>query len=167
MVEQYLSQFEVDKVCEILSKNLKPINDEYLSKFNIYCLILNEKKEEAQLNLDLKKELGFKDKYFEKKINYLLGFTSKIDEEISEKSILDFHLAHVTNPNFIFEPKENTNKMIWKYLSSADLLVHLKKLIFLRWIKLPILKKLFIMEIIQKKIYFHYIKDFNLILLNY
>ena len=68
LVEQYLSQFEVDKVCEILSKNLKPINDKYLSKFNIYCLILNEKKEEAQLNLDLKKELGFKDKYFEKKL---------------------------------------------------------------------------------------------------
>ena len=122
LVDQYLSQFEVDKACEILSKNLKPINDIYLSKFNIYCLISNEKKDEAQLNLDLKKELGFKDKYFEKKINYLLGFTSEIDEEISEKSILDFHLAHITNPNFIFEPKENTSKIIWKYLSSANLL---------------------------------------------
>ena len=45
-----------------------------LSKFNIYCLINYDKKEEAQLILDLKKELGFKDKYFEKKINYLLGY---------------------------------------------------------------------------------------------
>ena len=33
------------------------------------------KNEEAQLILDLKKELGFKDEYFEKKINYLFGFT--------------------------------------------------------------------------------------------
>ena len=68
------------------------------------------KTEEAQLILDLKKELGFKDKYFEKKINYLLGYTSKIDDSISEKSIFDFHLAHKTNPNFKFEPDEKTSK---------------------------------------------------------
>ena len=128
LVDQYLSQFEVDKACKIFSKNLKPINDPYLSKFNIYCLISNGKKDEAQLNFDLKKELGLKDKYFEKKINFLLGFTSEIDEEISEKSILDFHLAHITNPNFKFEPKESTNKIIWKYLSSADLLNSFKEI---------------------------------------
>ena len=128
LVNEYLSQFESDKACEIFSKNTKPINDVYLSKFNIYCLISTGKKNEAQLNLDLKKELGFKEKYFEKKINYLLGFTSEIDEEISEKSILDFHLAHITNPNFTFEPKENTNKKIWKYLSSADLLSSFKEI---------------------------------------
>ena len=128
LVDQYLSQFEVDRACEIFSKNLKPINDPYLSKFNIYCLILTGKKDEAQLNFDLKKELGFKDKYFEKKINFLLGFTSEIDEEISEKSIFDFHLAHITNPNFKFEPNENTNKIIWKYLSSANLLSSFKEI---------------------------------------
>ena len=38
-------------------------------------------------NLDLKKEQGFKDKYFEKKINYLLGYVSEVDETISEKNI--------------------------------------------------------------------------------
>ncbi len=128
LVDQYLSQFEVEKVCEIFSKNLKPINDPYLSKFNIYCLIFTGKKDQAQLNFDLKKELGLKDKYFEKKINFLLGFTSEIDEAISEKSILDFHLAHITNSNFVFEPKENTNKMIWKYLSSANLLDSFKEI---------------------------------------
>ena len=128
LVDQYLSQFEVDKACKIFSKNLKPINDPYLSKFNIYCLISNGKKDEAQLNFDLKKELGLKDEYFEKKINFLLGFTSEIDEEISEKSILNFHLAHITNPNFKFEPKESTNKIIWKYLSSADLLDSFKEI---------------------------------------
>ncbi len=128
LVDQYLSQFEVDKACKIFSKNLKPINDPYLSKFNIYCLISTGKKDEAQLNFDLKKELGLKDKYFEKKINFLLGFTSEIDEEISEKSILNFHLAHITNPNFKFEPKEGTKKIIWKYLSSADLLDSFKEI---------------------------------------
>ena len=128
LVDEYLSQFELDKACELLSKNQKPINDIYLSKFDIYCLISRGKKDEAQLNLDLKKELGFKEKYFEKKINYLLGFSSEIDKEISEKSILDFHLAHITNPNFVFEPNENTDKIVWKYLSSANLLSSFKEI---------------------------------------
>ena len=38
----------------------------------------------------IKKELGFKDQYFEKKLNFLVGYTEEIDETISEKSILDF-----------------------------------------------------------------------------
>ncbi len=122
LVDQYLSETNIDKACEILSKNLEPFNDEYLSKFNIYCLIHLGKKEEAQLIFDLKKELGFSNKYFEKKINYLFGYTSKIDEKISEKTIFDFYLAHKTNPDFVFEPKDTTKKIIWKYLSSSGLL---------------------------------------------
>ena len=78
--------------------------------------------------LDLKKELGFNDQYFEKKINYLLGYISKVDETISERSILDFHLAHKTNPKFEFEPGEKTKKIIWKYLSSSDLLTSFKEI---------------------------------------
>ena len=128
LVDQYLSDANVSKACEIFSKNLQPISDMYLSKFNIYCLIVAKRKDEAQLYLDLKKELGFKEKYFENKVNYLLGFSSKIDEEISEKSILDFHLAHKSNPNFSFEPTEKTKKIIWKYLSSANLLNSFKEI---------------------------------------
>ena len=128
LVDQYLSDANVSKACEIFSKNLQPISDMYLSKFNIYCLIVAKRKDEAQLYLDLKKELGFKEKYFENKVNYLLGFSSKIDEEISEKSILDFHLAHKSNPNFNFEPTEKTEKIIWKYLSSANLLNSFKEI---------------------------------------
>ena len=127
LVDQYLSDTNIKKACEIFSKNTEPIFDEYLSKFNIYCLIKDNKKEEAQLILDLKKELGFKDKYFEKKINYLLEYTDKIDDEISEKSIFDFYLAHQTNPNFKFEPNDKTKKIIWKYLSSANLLNSFKE----------------------------------------
>ena len=128
LVNQYLSEGNIEKVCEIFSKNLESINDEYLSKFNIYCLIHLGKKDEAQLILDLKKELGFNDKYFEKKIDYLFGYVSKIDDEISEKTILDFHLAYETNPNFAFEPKQSTKKIIWKYLSSLNLLNSLQQI---------------------------------------
>ena len=122
LVDQHLSNFDLKKSCEIFLKNSEPINDNYLSKFNIYCLFNLDKKNEAQLVLDLKKELGFKDDYFEKKMNFLFGYSDKINRDISEKSILDFHLAHRVNPKLIFEPNDNTKKLIWKYLSSANLL---------------------------------------------
>ena len=127
-IDHYLSESKLEKACSIFSLNSKPITNEYLSKFNIYCLINAGKSEEAQLILDLKKELGFKDKYFEKKIDYLLGYTSKIDETISQKSMFDFYLAHKTNPNFKFEPDDKTDKIIWKYLSSANLLSSFKEI---------------------------------------
>ncbi len=122
LVDEYLANTNIKKVCEIFSKNTEPISDEYLSKLNIYCLIRNDKIEEAQLILDLKKELGFEDRYFESRINYLLKYSDKIDDKISEKSIFDFYLAHRTNSNFYFEPNNQTKKIIWKYLSSANLL---------------------------------------------
>ena len=127
-VDQHLSQSNLDKACKIFMKNIESIDDEYLSKFNIYCLIYLGKEEEAQLLLDLKKELGFKDKYFEKKINFLLGFEKKIDDSISQKTVLDFHLAYKTNPNFNFEPNESTKKIIWKYLSSFNLLYNIEEI---------------------------------------
>jgi len=126
LVDDYLSKSQVKKACEIFSKIKVSIQDEYLSKFNIYCLINNGKKEEAQLLIDLKKELGFKDKFYENKINYLMGYDDKPETSISEKTILDFHLSHRTNPEFIFEPKDSTSKQIWKYLSTSNLLSNIK-----------------------------------------
>ena len=122
LVDKYLSKSELDKACKIFLNNSEPIKNNYLSKFNIYCLINNGKKDEAQLIFDLKKELGFNEQYFENKLNYLFGYTNEIDETISEKNILEFHLAHKTNPKFSFEPKENTNPLIWKYLAASNLL---------------------------------------------
>ena len=126
MVDRYLSQSDVKKSCEIFSKIKEPLQDEYLSKFNLYCLINYGKNEEAQLILDLKKELGFKDEYFENKINYLFGYIDEANKDISENSILDFHLAHRTNPEFTFEPKKDTPKLIWKYLSTSNLLYRIQ-----------------------------------------
>ena len=141
LLDQHLSNGNLDKVCKIFSEYKEPINDNYLSKFNIYCMIRNEKDEDAQLILDLKKELGFKDIYFEKKISYLLGYSSEIDQTISEKSVLDFHLAHQTNPKFFFEPKENTDKLIWKYLSSFNLLGSYKEIDISKLDKISTLEK--------------------------
>ena len=128
MVDKYLSQSNVKKSCEIFSKIKEPLENEYLSKFNLYCLINYGKNEEAQLILDLKKELGFEDEYFENKVNYLFGYIDEVNKEVSENSILDFHLAHRTNPEFTFEPKKDTSKLIWKYLSTSNLLYRIQDL---------------------------------------
>ena len=126
LVDDYLSKSKVKKACEIFSNIKNLIQDDYLSKFNIYCLINNNKKDEAQLLFDLKKELGFENRFYEKKIEYLMGYTDQPDLEISENTILDFHLSHRTNPQFKFEPTGNTSKQIWKYLSTSNLLDSLK-----------------------------------------
>ena len=128
MVDRYLSQSDLKKSCEIFSKIKEPLEDEYLSKFNLYCLINYGKNEEAQLILDLKKELGFQDEYYENKINYLFGYIDETNKDVSENSILDFHLAHRTNPEFTFEPNKDTPKSIWKYLSTSNLLYKIQDL---------------------------------------
>ncbi len=141
IVDQYLSLGDIEKACNIFKNNSKPINNEYLSNFNIYCLIKLGKKDEAQILFDLKKELGFKDEYFEEKINFLFGYNSKIDDTISEKSILYFHLAFEVNPNLIFEPKDNTDKIIWKYLSSFNLLGSFQEINISELEKISIIEK--------------------------
>ena len=118
----YLSRADLSKACNIFEKIDFYINDDYISKFNIYCLINLVKKEEAQLHFDLLKEQGFEDDFFEKKFAYLIGYDDNIDNKISEKTLLDFHLSHRTNLDFQFEPEINTSELIWKYVSSSNLL---------------------------------------------
>ena len=121
-VDYYLSRSDLGKACEIFDTINNLTNDNYISKFNIYCLLNLNKKEEAQLHFDLLKEIGFENKFFEKKFNYLMGYDTNINVEISEESLLAFHLSHRTNLDFTFEPNINTSQLIWKYLSSSNLL---------------------------------------------
>ena len=121
-IDEYLSVSDVKNACSIFQELNLFFKDDYLSKFKIYCLVNDKELEEAQLILDLKKENEFKDIFFEKKINYLIGYTSKIDNEISDQNILNFHLSHRANKDFSYTPTEKTPKIIWKYLSSNNLL---------------------------------------------
>ncbi len=121
-IDYYLSRSDVKKSCDIFEKINTELSEDYIFKFKIYCLINLDKNEQAQLLLDLKQEYGFQDNFFEKKFAYLMGYDENPSEEISEKSLLDFHLSHRTNLNFIFEPKKTTSKLIWKYLSYSNLL---------------------------------------------
>jgi len=122
LTDEYLSNSKLEKSCSIFSKIKEVINDDYLLKFNLYCLINNNRKEEAQLQFDILKELGFEDNFFEKKFNFLMGYDDDIEQTTSEETILDFHLSHKTNPKFEFDPNETTSKNIWRYLSTSNLL---------------------------------------------
>ena len=88
----------------------------------VYCLINNDRKDEALMVFDLLKERGFKDGFFENRINFLLGITEKTNQKILDNNLLNFYLSHITNNNFDYEPNEKTNEYIWRYLSSANLM---------------------------------------------
>ena len=54
-----------------------------MEKFKIYCLINDDRKDEAQLVFDLLKERGLKDSFFENKISFLLGTSAETSQKIS------------------------------------------------------------------------------------
>ena len=123
-LDQNLSLAKIDKSCELFSfiKNLP--KDNYITKYRIYCLLNENKKEIAQLQYDLFKETGFQDEFFDNIFNFLIGYSENTKIDISEKNLLEFHLSYLVKENFLFEPKENTKKIIWQYLSSNNLLTN-------------------------------------------
>ncbi len=122
LVDYYISLADISEGCKKSSFISKEIKDSYLEKFRIYCLILNKKNEEAQLNFDLLREQGRSDKFFDNKILFLLGIKNKPDNNISEKSLLYFYLSSITVENFNYTPGKQTEKNIWKYLTASNLI---------------------------------------------
>ena len=118
--DYYLSISQLDKSCEIFEQ-IDLIDDDYLTNFKIYCLLYQNKKEEAQLLFDLKSELESLDNFFVNKFNFLMGYEIK-EETLSDENILYFHLSHKTIENFEYKPQLDTPKFIWKYLSFSNLL---------------------------------------------
>jgi len=122
LINEYLSSADIKSACEKAVFIKKEVKSDYLDKFLIYCLINEDRKDEAQLLFDLAKERGLKDSFFEDKINFLLGITEKTTGKILDNNLLNFYLSHITSKNFMFEPNDKTDKYIWRYLSSANLL---------------------------------------------
>ncbi len=120
-VNEYLIENEIKKSCELINR-VDIFNDQYLGKFKIYCLLIENKRDQAQLIYDLLIETGFSDIFFEDKFFFLMDYKSDVKNEISENSILDFHLSHKVANNFSFQPRKDTPKFIWRYLSNANLL---------------------------------------------
>jgi len=122
LVNEYLSSADIKSACDNINFIDAKIQNDYLEKFTIYCLINNDQKEEAQLIFDLLIERGFKDKFFENKINFLLGISDKTDQKILDNNLLNFYLSHITSDSFEYEPNDKTDQYIWRYLSSANLI---------------------------------------------
>ena len=122
LVNEKISQANIKEGCEKIEFIDSTIKDAYLEKFKIYCLVFNKKNSQAQLLLDLLREQDQSDKFFDDKINYLLGISSKTSNNINEKNLLNFYLSSVTIKDFNFTPSINTKKEIWKYLNAANLI---------------------------------------------
>tara|TARA_B100001029_G_C15051035_1_gene450747 strand:+ start:359 stop:2119 length:1761 start_codon:yes stop_codon:yes gene_type:complete len=122
LVNFYISSADITEGCKQANFINKEIKDNYLEKFRIYCLILNKKKEEAQLNFDLLREEKLSDKFFDNKILFLLNINKEPDNKISDKNLLYFYLSSVTVDDFKYEPNDKTKKDIWKYLAASNLI---------------------------------------------
>ena len=122
LIDEYLSSADIKSACDKINFMDKMVENNYLEKFKVYCLVNNDQKEEAQLHMDLMLEKGFKDNFFEEKINFLLGITDNTSKKILDNNLLNFYLSHITNSDFAYEPNDKTDKYIWRYLSSANLI---------------------------------------------
>ena len=72
--------------------------------------------------MDLLREQNQSDKFFDDKINFLLGISEKTTNKINEKNLLNFYLSSVTIKDFKYSPSEKTKEEIWKYLNAANLI---------------------------------------------
>ena len=122
LVDKNIASANIKEGCDKISFIDAKIKDEYLEKFKIYCLIFNNKKPEAQLLLDLLREQSQSSKFYDDKINFLLGVTNKTSKKINDKNLLNFYLSSITNPDFKYEPTNKTKPEIWEYLNAANLI---------------------------------------------
>jgi hypothetical protein len=121
LVDKNISKANLSDGCKKVEFINKEITDQYLEKFKIYCLIFNNKKDEAQLLFDILREQKLSDNFFDNKINFLLGVNNKTDNKIKDDNLLNFYLSSITIENFNYEPNINTNKFIWEYMNAANL----------------------------------------------
>ena len=121
LVDENIVKDNLKEACQNIFLINKDIKDSYLEQFKIICLIQNDKKTEAQLTLDILREQNLSNNFFDKKIDYLLDLTNKLDNKIDDTNLLNFYLSSITIPDFVYTPKANTNKKIWQYLTAANL----------------------------------------------
>ena len=122
LVDGNIAKANLNKACQNIKLINNDVKDSYLDQFKIVCLIINNKKNEAQLTLDLLREQKLSNKFFDNKINYLLGFSSRIDIKIDDTNLLNFYLSSIAVPDFAYKPNKKTNKKIWQYLTAANLI---------------------------------------------
>ncbi|MBD1153597.1 hypothetical protein IDG52_00115 [Pelagibacterales bacterium SAG-MED23] len=123
VADYYLSLNKIENSCSAID-SLSLITDEYLTYFKIYCLITQNRKDEAQLLFDLNSELDSLNDFFVKKFEVLMGYEDN-NFILSDENILYFHLSHKTDNKFLYYPSVESEEFIWKYLSNSNLLKNL------------------------------------------
>jgi len=121
LVDKNITKGNLNEACQNIKLIGNDLKDAYLEQFKIICFIKNNKKNEAQLILDLLREQKLSNKFFDNKVNYLLGLTKKPDIKIDDTSLLNFYLSSITIPDFTYIPTNKTNKKIWQYIAAANL----------------------------------------------
>ena len=121
LVDGNITKANLVKACKNITLISNDVKDSYLDQFKIICLINSNKKNEAQLIFDLLREQKLSNKFFDNKINYLLGLSNKIDSKIDDSNLLNFYLSSIAIPDFAYTPNPKTNKKIWQYLIAANL----------------------------------------------
>jgi len=119
VADYYLSLNQIQNSCSAID-SLSLINDEYLTYFKIYCLITQNKKDEAQLLFDLNSEQDSFNDFFVKKFEVLMGYEDN-NFILSDENVLYFHLSHKTDKKFLYYPSLESEEFIWKYLSNSNL----------------------------------------------
>ena len=123
IADYYLSLNKIENSCSAIN-SLSLITEEYLTYYKIYCLIIQDKKNEAQLLFDLNSETDNLDDFFVKKFEVLMGYEDS-NYILSDENILYFHLSHKTDKKLIYYPSVESKEFIWKYLSNSNLLKNL------------------------------------------
>ena len=122
LVDQNIAKGNLKEACEKISLINNDVKNSYLDQFKVICLINENKKNEAQLQIDLLREQKLSNNFFDKKINYMLGMTTKEDKKIDDSNLLNFYLSSVAISDFSYKPNNKTDIKIWKYLASASLI---------------------------------------------
>jgi hypothetical protein len=122
IVDENIAKAKIKQGCDKIKFIDANIKESYLEKFKIYCLVFDDKKPEAQLLLDLLREQNQSDKFYDDKINFLLGVSDKTINKINENNLLNFYLSSITVKEFDFKPNKNTTDEIWRYLNASNLI---------------------------------------------
>ena len=102
VADYYLSLNKIENSCSAID-SLSMITDEYLTYYKIYCLISQNKKNEAQLLFDLNSEIDTLDNFFVQKFEVLMGYEDS-NYILSDKNVLFFHLSHKTDKKLVYYP---------------------------------------------------------------
>jgi hypothetical protein len=122
LVDKNISKADSKEACAKIALIDNDVKDSYLDQFKVICLINENKKNEAHLLLDLLREQKLSNKFFDNKIDYLLGVKTKDDKKVSDTNLLNFYLSSITVSDFNYIPNKKTDVKIWQYLAASNLI---------------------------------------------